>query len=871
LVHGVVYSSANDYTFDLTPEADIYVPINMMLNTYGLASLNAWDGQHIEVNEDGNYILAPQIGAGSKNSKNQFTGIVMGTAEVYDNVDNATKPSVFTGLLGYSEGKQSIGLDAETGKAVFGLPEDQASSNNAYTEGRIELVPGGTSKIGMWNIGSRAIYNMNTVKNIKTKKVYDDDGELKETLYYVYVDGEWVDISTLSANEYPTIANEEFSEVEPLSPAYTGYVSSSKYNVENATISIPPEAQGMILSANPAYLSVKSMPLYDDNSDIDFQGANTTLKQGDALEVELDPVKSSVFSIYRHTQYDASGNKINNNKWRRYPLVGINAHGQFYSNAVENGESNMGIGLVGAFQDGASNGRYIGASFGYSTTNLLKFYIDSRESNSNATKTLYLSTGTSVDTDYGNRTTTGNEYPRSMKFYGKDISLYAPDSGRLNQPNSTHFIKVSQTEAALGHFSAVDGTTPTAGIYFNAYSNNDSSIISPGTLNVSTNTTNNLNVTTGSLQLKAQSTASMISFGASTDSNVIQYNNQSLTSTFDTNYTVSANSISLNGAPKASGFNLKLDANSMTLGKTGDTVYLKSVNTNAAELYANSGLTLKTNGTDININSQKGPIYIYGGDKSAVGTPGLSLIPNNAGSTFYLRSGCGSLSSGYTTGDSAGTITSDTHMEIQGNLTVNKTAHVAGDTITTGECKAGALTSLGNIWSTGGDVGTASGNIYTNNGNVSAAAGAITGKVVKASTDASVGGDLWLDGSSSTIHFQSTGFKMGPEWCVQYTNIANGWEEIDSTIKSLKTTFNDHKHSFSAPSSDQTLTVYPTGQYVSASGDKIQVTVNLQAKDDDGNWTSVSVLPSDYNITSIDCKILAGAFSGTSETPNTKV
>ena len=48
------------------------------------------------------------------------------------------------GLIGYSNGKQSIFIDSKTGRASFGLPEDDEQTN----EGRIELVPGGVSKIG---------------------------------------------------------------------------------------------------------------------------------------------------------------------------------------------------------------------------------------------------------------------------------------------------------------------------------------------------------------------------------------------------------------------------------------------------------------------------------------------------------------------------------------------------------------------------------------------------------------------------------------------------------------------------------------------------------------------------------------------------
>ena len=78
----------------------------------------------------------------------------MGTSQTYDQKEEQV------GLLGYSKGKQSIWLDADSGNAIFGLPEQQASANNNFTEGRIELIPGGESKIGQWRIGSRAMYNM---------------------------------------------------------------------------------------------------------------------------------------------------------------------------------------------------------------------------------------------------------------------------------------------------------------------------------------------------------------------------------------------------------------------------------------------------------------------------------------------------------------------------------------------------------------------------------------------------------------------------------------------------------------------------------------------------------------------------------------
>ena len=67
------------------------------MNRYGLASLNAWDGNSVQINEEGGYILAPQIGAGVKDSNNNFTGVVMGAVK-----QNSSTATTYNGLLGFS-------------------------------------------------------------------------------------------------------------------------------------------------------------------------------------------------------------------------------------------------------------------------------------------------------------------------------------------------------------------------------------------------------------------------------------------------------------------------------------------------------------------------------------------------------------------------------------------------------------------------------------------------------------------------------------------------------------------------------------------------------------------------------------------------
>lgn len=92
----------------------IYIPIHFYLNRYGLSQLNDWDGNSISIDEDGGFILSPQMGAGKKNDKNQFTGVLMGQ------VQESNKTQSETGLFGYHDGARSFTLDAEDGHAIFG-------------------------------------------------------------------------------------------------------------------------------------------------------------------------------------------------------------------------------------------------------------------------------------------------------------------------------------------------------------------------------------------------------------------------------------------------------------------------------------------------------------------------------------------------------------------------------------------------------------------------------------------------------------------------------------------------------------------------------------------------------------------------------
>lgn len=93
----------------------IIIPIHMLLNRYGNAAINAWDGNSVSIDKNGNgVILAPQIGAGKKEDDNSFTGMLMGQ------VRETGKTNIDTGLFGYKSGERTLFLNAEDGSAIFG-------------------------------------------------------------------------------------------------------------------------------------------------------------------------------------------------------------------------------------------------------------------------------------------------------------------------------------------------------------------------------------------------------------------------------------------------------------------------------------------------------------------------------------------------------------------------------------------------------------------------------------------------------------------------------------------------------------------------------------------------------------------------------
>ena len=88
--------------------------MHLYLNRYGHSALNDWDGNSLDIDSDGGFILAPIVGAGKKESDNSYTGMLMGNISKWENM--ATE----IGLFGMAYGQRTFSLDAYTGKMVLG-------------------------------------------------------------------------------------------------------------------------------------------------------------------------------------------------------------------------------------------------------------------------------------------------------------------------------------------------------------------------------------------------------------------------------------------------------------------------------------------------------------------------------------------------------------------------------------------------------------------------------------------------------------------------------------------------------------------------------------------------------------------------------
>lgn len=92
-------------------------PLIIRKSGYVSSLIHNWDGGY-HVSDDGK-VLTPSLIAGSKNNKNEFTGIVAGDFANVTKDGGASQDTINGGILGYLEGSQSFGFLAD-GTAFIG-------------------------------------------------------------------------------------------------------------------------------------------------------------------------------------------------------------------------------------------------------------------------------------------------------------------------------------------------------------------------------------------------------------------------------------------------------------------------------------------------------------------------------------------------------------------------------------------------------------------------------------------------------------------------------------------------------------------------------------------------------------------------------
>lgn len=101
---------------NLNGQAQWRQPLIILQNAYSSNLLNNWNGA-LSVDQGNNTILSAMIGAGSKDSDNHFSGVVMGDLEKLDANGNILNSE--HGLLGFHAGAQSFGFRTD-GTAFIG-------------------------------------------------------------------------------------------------------------------------------------------------------------------------------------------------------------------------------------------------------------------------------------------------------------------------------------------------------------------------------------------------------------------------------------------------------------------------------------------------------------------------------------------------------------------------------------------------------------------------------------------------------------------------------------------------------------------------------------------------------------------------------
>lgn len=290
------------------PEFIIYAPVIVLINRYGLASLNAWDGTKTEIGDD--YIYAPYMGAGKKWNDNTFSGVLLGNVHI----NGQTEDKI--GFMAYGHSQRTVWIDAETGRSEFGVGNGKIIFDPTLDEGEQACIYGGNYDP---DAGTGMIINLSEpyIKWGNENFIVDKDGLIKAIRMELKRPG--TTTTYYSINQYGFLLDVAISDPDPdlaLDPPGTYdnpyppgendekfIVYNSGFNPNNSYIKGDYKTNsiaefgndGCILqSTKGSYLYIKDV---DDHTDL---GPNTALTSANALYLRAGLLQQQPPGIVEH-------------------------------------------------------------------------------------------------------------------------------------------------------------------------------------------------------------------------------------------------------------------------------------------------------------------------------------------------------------------------------------------------------------------------------------------------------------------------------------------------------------------------------------------------------------------------------------------
>ena len=239
-----------------TTETVFMQPILILQNQFGNSMLNDWDG-NLLIDEENNSVLAAQIAAGTKDSKNTFTGVLMGSVSEKDTDDSTPK----SGLYGYHQGALS-----------FGFKEDGTAFIGKSGRGRIEFNGNnGTITSSNWTTNNLGMHlNLDTgIAQFKNAGgfVKIDPSQASKIFQIQSANGNIL-MNVGTDNYYLQSSNYEYQKSGfKMNCGTGGFSLSVPQNTESST------AGGLILSSSSPYLQItKNREQLTENITLEEEG-----------------------------------------------------------------------------------------------------------------------------------------------------------------------------------------------------------------------------------------------------------------------------------------------------------------------------------------------------------------------------------------------------------------------------------------------------------------------------------------------------------------------------------------------------------------------------------------------------------------------